>query len=101
THSCGTAMTAATFAACWEGVFPFDTPVRVFNAGGLVICTAHRAEGKLNHSGLLAGNATFEWDGEAQIDWADANPLQHVRRVRDRDEEIRAYERFKGLVRTD
>lgn len=97
THSCGTAMTASTFAACLDETFPFERPVRVFNAGGQVICTALRASAGENHAGLLAGNATFEWDGEVEIDPADAtNPLRHVRRVRDRDDEIRAYERFKA-----
>ncbi|MBF0192583.1 MAG: diaminopimelate epimerase [Magnetococcales bacterium] len=97
THSCGTAMTASTFAACLDGVFAFGRPVRVFNAGGRVICTALWGGEAGGHSGLLAGNATFEWDGLVRFDMSDAaNPLRHVRRVRDRDEEIRAYERFKA-----
>ncbi|GAB0055730.1 Diaminopimelate epimerase [Candidatus Magnetaquicoccaceae bacterium FCR-1] len=97
THSCGTAMTASTFAACLDGAFPFGRPIRVFNAGGQVICTALRATEGENHAGLLAGNATFEWDGKVEIDPTDENnPLRHVRRVRDRDDEIRAYERFKA-----
>ncbi|MBF0126067.1 MAG: diaminopimelate epimerase [Magnetococcales bacterium] len=95
THSCGTAMTASTFAACLEGGFEFGAPVPVFNAGGKVVCTALRgAEGA--HSGLLAGNATFEWDGVARIDFAEAHCLRHVRRVEDRDRETRAYDRFRA-----
>ncbi|MBF0614490.1 MAG: diaminopimelate epimerase [Magnetococcales bacterium] len=94
THSCGTAMTASTFAACLDGRFPFGQPIQVFNAGGRVICTAFWGE---THSGLLAGNATFEWDGVVRFDLTDtANPLRHVRRIRNRDDEIRAYERFKS-----
>lgn len=96
THSCGTAMTASTFAACLDGSLTFGRPVRVFNAGGQVICTALWDPDQRHHSGLLAGNATFEWDGVVRFDLNDmANPLRHVRRVRDRDDEIRAYERFK------
>ncbi|MEO5346816.1 MAG: diaminopimelate epimerase [Magnetococcus sp. YQC-9] len=98
THSCGTAMTASTFAACLDGALPFGRSIRVFNAGGQVICTALRAPEGAAHSGLLAGNATFEWDGVVTLELNDAhNPLRHVRRVRDRDDEIRAYERFKAV----
>ncbi|MBF0416758.1 MAG: diaminopimelate epimerase [Magnetococcales bacterium] len=102
THSCGTAMTASTFAACLDGALPFGQPIRVFNAGGQVLCTALRApEGEV-HAGLLAGNATFEWDGEVEIDPSDAlNPLRHVRRMRDRDDEIRAYDRFKAACNAE
>ncbi len=99
THSCGTAMTASTFAACLEGVFEFGSPIQVLNAGGRVVCTAIQDEVRGLHSGLLAGNATFEWDGVVTVDLL-SDPLkpvlQDVRRVRDRDEEIRAYERFKS-----
>ncbi|MBF0628279.1 MAG: diaminopimelate epimerase [Magnetococcales bacterium] len=97
THSCGTAMTASTFAACLDGALSFGQPVRVFNAGGQVICTALWGGETGAHSGLLAGNATFEWDGVVQFDLSDGlNPLRRVQRIRDRDDEIRAYERFKG-----
>ncbi|MBF0340870.1 MAG: diaminopimelate epimerase [Magnetococcales bacterium] len=98
THSCGTAMTASTFAACLDGVLPFGRPIRVFNAGGEVICTALKGnQPGGEHGGLLAGNATFEWDGVVQFDLQEsANPLRQVRRVKDRDDEIRAYERFRS-----
>ncbi|MEO5331258.1 MAG: diaminopimelate epimerase [Magnetococcus sp. YQC-5] len=97
THSCGTAMTASTFAACLEGVFAFGVPVQVFNAGGKVVCTAIQGERDDGpHSGLLAGTATFEWEGVARLDWSEETLLQQVRRVGTRDEEIRAYERFKA-----
>lgn len=92
THSCGTAMTASTYAACLDGSFEFGLSVPVFNAGGKVICTAR----KESHS-TLAGNATFEWDGVVRLDWDGVNHrLQRVRRVRARNAEIRAYERFKS-----
>ncbi|MBF0296056.1 MAG: diaminopimelate epimerase [Magnetococcales bacterium] len=99
THSCGTAMTASTFAACMARIFPFGAPVPVFNAGGKVVCTAlWGADGV--HGGRLAGNATFEWDGVVALDdpAAEHRPvLRQVRRIGEREEEIQAYDLFKAV----
>lgn len=65
TDSCGSAMAASTYAACLTGRIAFDTPLTVFNAGGMV-----RAEAAPDGMVTLSGNATFEWDGSAEIDMA-------------------------------
>ncbi len=65
TNACGSAMAAASFAACLTGRLDFDVPLTVFNAGGLV-----RAEVAGDGRVTLSGNATFEWQGAATIDLA-------------------------------
>ncbi|MBF0180225.1 MAG: diaminopimelate epimerase [Magnetococcales bacterium] len=100
THSCGTAMTASTFAACMARLFSFGVPVPVFNAGGKVICTALWGSDGV-HGGRLAGNATFEWHGVVELEkapLAEHRPvLRQVRRVGERDDEIQAYDLFKAV----
>lgn len=63
TDSCGSAMAASTYAACLTGRVKFAAPLTVFNAGGMV-----RAEAGEDAMVTLSGNATFEWDGSAEVD---------------------------------
>lgn len=63
TDSCGSAMAASTYAACLTGRVKFAKPLTVFNAGGMV-----RAEAGEDAMVTLSGNATFEWDGSAEVD---------------------------------
>jgi diaminopimelate epimerase len=63
TDSCGSAMAAAVVAAGLTGRIALGTDVTVFNAGGLV---RGRAEADLMVR--LSGNATFEWQGSAEVD---------------------------------
>jgi len=65
TNACGSAMAAASFAACLTGRLEYEAPLTVFNAGGLV-----RAEVTADAMVTLSGNATFEWQGAATIDLA-------------------------------
>ncbi|MBX9880657.1 MAG: diaminopimelate epimerase [Sphingomonas sp.] len=65
TNSCGSAMAAASFAACLTGRLPYRVPLKVFNAGGLV-----RAVVGDDAMVTLSGNATFEWAGSAEVDFA-------------------------------
>lgn len=65
TNACGSAMAAASFAACLTGRLDYGVPLTVFNAGGLV-----RAEVAGDGRVTLSGNATFEWQGAATIDLA-------------------------------
>ena len=65
TNACGSAMAAASFAACLTGRLDYGVPLTVFNAGGLV-----RAEVAGDGRVTLSGNATFEWQGAARIDVA-------------------------------
>ncbi|OYY90498.1 MAG: diaminopimelate epimerase [Sphingomonas sp. 28-66-16] len=67
TDSCGSAMAAATYAACLTGRVPFDVPLTVFNAGGMV-----RAHADAAGMVTLIGNATFEWAGTIEVDPARA-----------------------------
>jgi len=65
TNSCGSAMAAASFAACLTGRLAYEAPLSVFNAGGLV-----RALVGADGTVTLSGNATFEWAGSAEVDLA-------------------------------
>ena len=64
TDSCGSAMAASTFAACLTGRAEFGAELTVFNRGGLV-----RAQAESDGMVRLSGNATFEWEGSAEVDW--------------------------------
>jgi len=64
TDSCGSAMAASTFAACLTGRAGFGEELTVFNRGGLV-----RAQAESDGMVRLSGNATFEWEGAAEVDW--------------------------------
>jgi diaminopimelate epimerase len=64
TDSCGSAMAASTFAACLTGRAEFGTELTVFNRGGLV-----RGQAESDGMVRLSGNATFEWEGSAEVDW--------------------------------
>jgi diaminopimelate epimerase len=63
TDSCGSAMAASTFAACLTERAAFGTEIVVWNAGGLVRACAE-ADGMVR----LSGNATYEWEGSAEVD---------------------------------
>lgn len=63
TNACGSAMGAATYAACLTGRIDYDTAVTVFNAGGRVRVTADGG-GMI----VIEGNATFEWRGTIAVD---------------------------------
>lgn len=65
TDSCGSAMAASLFAACLTERLAFGAEVTIFNRGGLVKgCAA--ADGMVR----LSGNATWEWQGSADVDLA-------------------------------
>ncbi|GAA0308028.1 diaminopimelate epimerase [Sphingomonas oligophenolica] len=63
TDSCGSAMAASAFAACLTGRTEFGAELTVFNRGGLV-----RAQAESDGMVSLSGNATFEWEGSAEVD---------------------------------
>lgn len=65
TNSCGSAMAAATYAACLTERATFGHAVTVFNKGGLVRACA-QADGMVT----LAGNASFDWEGSVEVDIA-------------------------------
>jgi diaminopimelate epimerase len=88
TDSCGSAMAAATWAACRTGRMAWDADATVRNRGGLVRATAGR-----DGSVTLLGNATWEWAGEIEV--ADgAVRLAVAERF---DEEVAAWTRARGL----
>jgi diaminopimelate epimerase len=77
TDSCGSAMAASTYAACLTGRVAWDVPVTVLNRGGLV-----RARAAEDAMVTLFGNATWEWEGEVDVDLAtdmagDLSVLRH------------------------
>ena len=57
-------MAASTFAACLTGRAAFGAELTVFNRGGLV-----RAQAESDGMVRLSGNASFEWEGSAEVDW--------------------------------
>ncbi|WP_375390830.1 diaminopimelate epimerase [uncultured Sphingomonas sp.] len=63
TDSCGSAMAAATYAACLTGRRAWARELTVFNHGGLV-----RAAAAEDGMVTLAGNATWEWEGAVEVD---------------------------------
>jgi len=65
TNSCGSAMAASLFAACLTERLALDAPATLLNRGGLVRGCA-QADGMVR----LSGNATWEWEGSAEIDLA-------------------------------
>ena len=65
TDSCGSAMAAASVAACLTGRIADDAPLTVFNRGGMV-----RASASPELMVTLSGNASFEWRGSISIDLA-------------------------------
>lgn len=90
TLSCGTAMTAASTAACLLHRCAYDLPIRVYNKGGMVHCVCSRSGG--HPVTRLIGNASFEYKGEClfvpetgQVSW------QVLERY---PEETEAYTRF-------
>jgi diaminopimelate epimerase len=86
TDACGSAMAASTYAAGVTGRAPFGRELTVFNPGGMVRACADE-DGMVT----IAGNATFEWDGEVEVDLttATASGLVVTRR---RDDEVAAWE---------
>ncbi|MCW4462228.1 diaminopimelate epimerase [Sphingomonas sp. BT-65] len=93
TKACGTAMGAATHVAGLTGRLPFGQWITVHNPGGRVRV---RAEGPAGDDRVsIAGNATFEWDGEIEIDPAtgEAGALTVTRR---RDDEVAAWAAVTG-----
>lgn len=86
TNACGSAMAASVYAAGLTGRAAFGREIAVFNKGGLVRGAAE-ADGRVT----ILGNATFEWDGEVEVDPAAAT-ARDLRVTRRRDAEIAAWD---------
>lgn len=87
TNSCGSAMAASTYAACLTERIDFGHAITVLNRGGLV-----RARAERDAMVTLHGNATWEWDGEVEVDRVTerAGPVTVLRR---HDAEVEAWSR--------
>ncbi|TCQ09130.1 diaminopimelate epimerase [Sphingomonas sp. PP-CC-3A-396] len=92
TDSCGSAMAASTYAACLTGRIAYDTPTTVFNKGGLV-----RAEASEAAMVTLSGNATFEWRGSIDVDFATAT-ASDLTIAQHHDDEIAAWKRLIATI---
>ena len=92
TDSCGSAMAAATYAACLTGRVPWDTEIAVFNRGGLV-----RARAGEDAMVTLVGNATWNYAGSVEVDLATgiASGLAITQRF---PEETAAWDRVRASV---
>ena len=86
TAACGSAMAASVVAAGLTGRVAWGTPITVWNLGGPVGAVA-REDGVVT----LTGNATFEWEGEVEVEAGVARDLRVVRRF---DEEVAAWVRL-------
>lgn len=93
TDSCGSAMAASTYAACLTGRIAHDRAITVFNRGGLV-----RARAGRDAMVTLRGNATWEWEGTAEIDLLHAR-AGDLRVARHMDAEIAAWARVADAAR--
>jgi diaminopimelate epimerase len=93
TDSCGSAMAASTYAACLTGRVEFGRPLKVLNKGGLV-----RASAESNGMVSLSGNATWEWEGSADID-LDRAIAGDVIVTRHFNEEIAAWAQIADAAR--
>lgn len=88
TNACGTAMGAATHVAGLTGRIPFGQWITVHNPGGRVRTRAEGPEG--GDAVTIAGNATFEWDAQIEIDPA-TGVLDALTVTRRRDDEVAAW----------
>ncbi len=86
TDSCGSAMAAATVAACLTGRIGYDAPLTVFNRGGMV-----RASVSPELMVTLSGNASFEWRGSISIDLA-SRQIGAVTVIERYDDEVAAWD---------
>jgi diaminopimelate epimerase len=93
TDSCGSAMAASTYAACLTGRVEFGRPLTVLNKGGLV-----RASAETDGMVSLSGNATWEWEGSAEID-LDRAIAGDVIVTRHCNEEIAAWAQIADAAR--
>lgn len=89
TDSCGSAMAAATYAACLTGRRDWARELTVFNRGGLV-------RGAAAEDGMvtLAGNATWEWEGAVEVDAGGA--VLGITIERQFEDEAAAWEALKS-----
>ena len=94
TDACGSAMASATYAACLTGRWRWGEDVVVLNRGGLV-----RAVAAEDGMVTLSGNATFEWEGEVEVNLATGatGPVTVTRRY---DEEVAAWEAVRARAAT-
>ena len=93
TSACGTAMGAATHVAGLTGRIPFGQWITVHNPGGRVRTRAEGPDG--GDAVTIAGNATFEWDAEIEIDPATGQ-LDELTVTRRRDDEVAAWAALRG-----
>ncbi len=86
TNSCGSAMAASTLAAARTQRIGWGVETRVFNRGGMV-----RAQADIGDVVTIAGNATFAWDGEIEVDPA-TGAVGALRILGRREDEVAAWE---------
>lgn len=89
TLSCGTAMASCAMAAALTKACEFDTPIEVFNNGGMVRCTAH---GK-PLSTLLSGNASYIYSAAVQLEGEQITKMEIKHHYDDETEQYRAFSR--------
>ena len=88
TDACGSAMAASTYAAALAGRIGWGKTITVFNPGGYVRAAAAR-DGMVT----IEGNATFEWEGEIDVDPA-AGTARDLVVSRRHEDEVAAWARL-------
>ncbi|MDG5489111.1 diaminopimelate epimerase [Sphingomonas sp. BGYR3] len=89
TDSCGSAMAASVLAAVLTGRVAAGAWIRVANRGGFVRAMTDRAAADATIT--IAGNATFEWEGVAEIDLTTAR-VTAMTRTAERPQEADAWD---------
>lgn len=65
TNACGTAMSASTLVTTLLGISNIETPVNVFNNGGMVRCIVHKNQD--DYTIDLIGNATYLYQASLYV----------------------------------
>ena len=87
TYSCGTAMSASAYVSVLNKLTRSETPICVYNKGGMVKCDVNTEQGK---SIILQGNATFVFESEIEID-SECKKMFQKLDGKARTDEISAY----------
>jgi len=85
TAACGTALSAASLAACLTGRHRFGEWLTVYNKGGLVQCLPQHRDDR--YAVRLLGNATFDYQQLVELDAGHPEAFQTGQRMEFPDEQ--------------
>lgn len=85
TNACGTAMSASTLVTCLIGENELETPINVYNNGGMVQCAVHENDGTYTID--LIGNATYVYSAKVEVDFQVGGIVSEILEQEDFTEE--------------